>query len=293
MPSTSPMLEPSQSAVPGHLYIVATPIGNMADITLRALDILKTVDLVAAEDTRQAARLLKYYKISNHLISCYEHNENERAPGLIRRLETGSAVALISNAGTPTVSDPGYRLVTSAVDNDIPIVPIPGVAAPIAALSVSGLATDAFVFIGFLDRKKQKRSNQIMEMKNDRRTLILYESPRRLLPLLAELTGILGDRQAVLAREMTKRHEEFIRGTLSHILDVLTLRGDVRGECTLLIAGGENRPAVPVSSLRDEILLAMENSGEKPGILSKSIAERLGVSRKIVYDEILKIKKSD
>ncbi len=289
MPLNSPTDNIFHNISPGYLYVVATPIGNMADITLRALETLKTVDLIAAEDTRHAARLLKYYKISNHLISYHEHNEDERTPGLISRLKNGSTVALISNAGTPTVSDPGYRLVTSAVKNNIPVVPVPGVTAPIAALSASGLATDSFVFIGFLDRKKQRRMKQIREMINDRRTLIMYESPRRLLSLLEELIGVLEDRHAVLAREMTKQHEEFIRGPLSQILGILKDRGEIKGECTLLIAGGENKP-VSESSLRDEIISALDKYDEKPAVLSKTIADKLGLSKKVVYDEMLKIK---
>ncbi|MFO7965081.1 MAG: 16S rRNA (cytidine(1402)-2'-O)-methyltransferase [Desulfobacterales bacterium] len=271
------------------MYIVAIPIGNMADITLRALDILRCVDIIAAEDTRHAAALLKFYTIGNRLISYHDHNEDKRAPGLIDRLKRGAAVALISEAGTPMVSDPGYRLVKKALENGIPVVPIPGVSALVTALTASGLATDAFVFIGFLDRKKNRRLEQIRAMKNDRRTHILYESPRRIMALLAELIDALEDRNAVLAREMTKPHEEFIRGPLSGILTKLEKRGGVKGECTLVIDGGDDRTDAR-SSLREEIVAALDGTDAKPAVMSKQIAEKLGMSKQAVYDEIVKIK---
>ena len=163
---------------PGHLYVVATPIGNRDDITLRALYVLKNVNLIAAEDTRQTAKLLSFYQIKNKLISFHEHNEKQRTALLINKLKKGICIALVSNAGTPTISDPGYRLVNAAAKSEIPVVPIPGVCAPAAALSVSGLPTDSFVFLGFLDRKKQKKLRQIKSIKNEKKTIIIYEIGR-------------------------------------------------------------------------------------------------------------------
>jgi len=219
----------------GMLYIVATPIGNLNDITLRALGVLGQVDLIASEDTRWTKKLLDHHQIKNRLISYHEHNEVERTKALVEKLRGGLSVALVSNAGTPSVSDPGFRLIREAIANDIVIVPIPGASAIITALSASGLATDSFVFVGFLSKKGGKRRNQIQALEGEERTVILYESPFRILPLLKELIEIMGNRRGVLSREMTKTHEEFLRGNLSEILNDLNNRPAVKGEITLLI----------------------------------------------------------
>jgi len=291
MPLNSPTNSTACYVEPGHLYIVATPIGNKDDITLRALSVLKQVDLVAAEDTRHTAKLFSLHQIKNQLISYHEHNKKERMPLLISRLKSGAAIALVSNAGTPTVSDPGYYLVKTAIEKGIPVVPIPGVSAMVAALSVSGLPTNAFVFIGFLDRKKQKRMKQIERFKYEGRTVILYESPRRMLSLLQELTEVIGNRHCVLSREMTKIYEEFIRGSFSEILTALKDRPGIKGECTLLIAGGEDEP-ISMEAVRDEIKTALAISDISSSDLSKALAKKIGISKKIVYKEILKLKAS-
>ena len=191
----------------GELYVVTTPIGNMEDITIRALKTLAQVDLVAAEDTRHTGKLLEHHGIKNNLISYHEHNEKARTPVLIHRLKAGSSIALVTNAGTPTVSDPGYRLVKEAIANDTRVIPIPGVSAVITAVSAAGLPTDAFVFAGFPARKKSKRLEQLKALAHDNKTLIFYESPGRILSLMEEIMSVMGNRYCVLCREMTKLHE--------------------------------------------------------------------------------------
>ena len=213
----------------GKLYIVATPIGNRDDITLRAVKVLKQVDLIAAEDTRKTGRLLAYHKIKNQLISCHEHNETRRIPALLAKLKNGLAIALVSDAGTPSVSDPGYRLINEAIAENISIIPVPGVSAVTAALSASGLATDSFIFIGFTVKKREKRLKQLEKLNQENKTIIFYESPRRILSFLDEIIETMGDRYAVAAREMTKRYEEFIRGFLSQIRNNLKRRSSIKG----------------------------------------------------------------
>ena len=213
------MPNPNKTETNGVLYVVATPIGNREDITLRALDILREVNLIAAEDTRKSGNFLTHYQIKNRLISFHEHNEKKRTPELIGKLLDGTTIALVSNAGTPSVSDPGYRLIEAAIANKITVTPIPGVTAATAAMSVSGLPTDSFVFIGFAPKKKGKRLKFLTELSAEPRPLIFYESPKRILSLMEEIISCMGDRNAMLAREMTKLHEEFVRGTVSQILD--------------------------------------------------------------------------
>ncbi len=274
----------------GALYVVATPIGNRDDITVRALNILGNVDLVAAEDTRHTGRLLAHHNIKCHMISCHEHNEGERTPDLINRLKAGSSVALVSNAGTPSVSDPGYRLVKEAIANSIRVIPIPGVSAAIAALSVSGLPTDSFVFIGFPAKKKAKRLKQLQVLAGESRTMVFYESPKRILTLLKEIINVMGDRYGVLSREMTKLHEEFIRGFLSEILSSLDARPAIKGECTLLVTGCEESKEVSIKTVRTEIMKALEKKESKLSEISKIIGKKYGLPKKKVYDEALKLK---
>ena len=219
MPSISSMDKRDSAAVPGTLYVVATPIGNLEDITLRALSVLRAVDLVAAEDTRKTAQLLRHFDISVPLLSYYDHNETVRAPELVDRLRNGAAIALVTTAGTPCISDPGYRVVAAAAAAGLPVVPVPGPSAAAAALSASGLPTDAFVFEGFLPKKPGKRATRLKALATDPRTLILYESPQRILALVESMLPVFGNRPAVLARELTKRYEEFVRGGLGDILD--------------------------------------------------------------------------
>jgi 16S rRNA (cytidine1402-2'-O)-methyltransferase len=274
----------------GTLYVVATPIGNLGDITLRALEVLKAVDLVAAEDTRKTARLLSHFKLKAALISYHEHNEAARTAELLRRLQQGASIALVTNAGTPGVSDPGYRLVTAAADAGLRVVPIPGVTAAAAALSASGLATDAFVFAGFLPKKAGPRLRQIQALAADPRTVILYESPQRIVALVEDLVAGFGDRRAVLAREMTKLHEEFIRGRLCEVLAVLQSRAEIKGECTLLVAG---RPAAEPSAwdaAREDLRQALQSGSRGLSELAREVAHLHGLPRQAAYAEALKIK---
>ena len=272
------------------LYVVATPIGNMDDITLRALNVLDQVDLIAAEDTRHTGKLLKYHNIKSHLISYHEHNEKERTPLLIERMKSGSSIALVSNAGTPTVSDPGYMLLQSAVENNIKVIPIPGASAVVAALSISGLPTDSFIFIGFPAKKKAKRIKQLQELSDEKRTLIFYEGPGRILAFMEEIINVMGDRYGVLCREMTKLYEEFLRGRLSELIDTLSHRPAVKGECTLLVKGCEENKEVSQDVIRAELIEAMGKKGGKISEASRIIAKKYGLSKNKVYDTALKLK---
>lgn len=274
----------------GVLYVVATPIGNREDITLRALNILRDVDLIAAEDTRKTGSLLAHYQIKNRLISFHEHNEKKRTPEIIGKLLDAISIALVSNAGTPSISDPGYRLIEAAIANKITVSPIPGVSAATAAMSVSALPTDSFVFIGFLPRKKAKRQQFLNELAVEPRPVIFYESPKRILTLLEEIISCMGDRPAVLAREMTKLHEEFIRGSVSEILKTLKSRAEIKGECTLLIAGFEGKEELNSEIITTEIKAALDKHQEGLSEITKSIAQKYGLSKNKVYAMALKVK---
>ncbi len=276
----------------GILYVVATPIGNLKDITLRAIETLKAVHLIAAEDTRHTRRLLSHYQIDAPLISCHEHNEADRVPGLIARLRQGESIALVSDAGVPSVSDPGYRLVTEAIAAGLCVTPIPGVSALTAALSASGLPTDAFTFVGFLPRKTRKRADLLRELASERRTLVFYESPQRIIRLLEDLLKIMEDRPAVAAREMTKRFEEFLRGPLSDIRDRLLERDAVKGEFTLLVKGRDMADdADPETLLQD--LQSMMAAGDRPlSDIARTLAGARGLPKKTVYAQALKLKHS-
>lgn len=269
--------------------MVATPIGNLYDITLRALGILKSVDVVAAEDTRHTAHLLSYYGIKTHLVSCHDFNEERRSTALIERLLNGESVALVSDAGTPAVSDPGFKLVSCVIGKGIPVVPIPGVSAAITALCASGLSTDSFVFIGFLSRKKKRLREQLYDLKKERRTIIFYESPKRVVDLLKELKDCLGDRDVVVARELTKIYEEFIRGSVSDIMGKLAERNQIKGECTVILSGAqEEKPDMDM--ILEEMELRLSSDSISPSSLSKELAEKYGLSRRTIYEEILRIR---
>ena len=271
------------------MYVVATPIGNMDDITLRALHTLREVPYIAAEDTRRTGKLLKHHKVDCRLISYHEHNEGMRTPELIEKLKNGFSIAIVSDAGTPSVSDPGYRLVREAAANHITVSPIPGVSAAVTALSASGLPTDSFVFIGFPPKKKVKRHELLKGLDEDARTTIFYESPKRIIKFLEELIAVTGSRQGVLAREMTKLHEEFIRGSLSEILDELRNRTTVKGECTLLVAGKSEDGKNGLASITEEIRAGLECDGASVSELSKRLAAKYGLGRKKIYQEALRI----
>ena len=286
MPSNSHTDSADSTIAPG-LYVVTTPIGNMGDITQRAIAVLAAVDLIAAEDTRHTRRLLAHHRITGELISYHEHNEVQRTETLIQKLAGGAAVALVSDAGTPTVSDPGYRLVRAATEHGIPVTPIPGVSAAMTALSVSGLPTDQFTFVGFPLRKKQKRAAQLAGLARLPHTLIFYQSPQRLVRFLDELKEILGDRQAVLAREMTKLHEEFIRGRISDILSILGQRDAVKGECTLLVAGAESEERHGKEEIDAAIREAVKAGERSLSDIARTLAGQFNVSRKRIYDKAL------
>jgi len=235
-------MKPEGGQAVGTLYVVSTPIGNLEDITIRAIGALRSVHLIAAEDTRRTLKLLTHFQISASITSYHDHNKVSKAPILVQALEQGKDVALVSDAGTPGIADPGFYLVRMAIDRGIPVVPIPGPSAPIASLSASGLPTDRFVFEGFLPARKGKRLERLRALKDEERTIILYESPHRIRRLLEEVLSVLGNRPAVLAREITKLHEEFLRGGIEEIMRELDKRGAVRGEVTLLIGGKKTRP---------------------------------------------------
>ena len=218
------------------MYVVSTPIGNLEDITLRALRILKEVDLIAAEDTRHTGLLLKHFGIQTPLTSYFEGNELKKRGFILSRMKQGNQIALVSDAGTPGISDPGFRLVRLAIENQIPVIPIPGPSAAITALSVAGLPTDAFIFKGFLPHKSKKRRDLLKQLEEVRETLIFYESPHRLTDTLKDILEILGDREIVLTRELTKIYEEVLRGKMSEIQNQIGER-KLKGEMTLVISG--------------------------------------------------------
>jgi 16S rRNA (cytidine1402-2'-O)-methyltransferase len=228
---------------PGCLYIVSTPIGHLEDITLRALRTLKEVHLVAAEDTRHTQKLFNHYGIHTPLTSYHDHNKEEKTAVLVQRLKEGRSIALVTDAGTPGISDPGYYLINRCIQAGIPLSPVPGPSAFLAALTVSGLPTDAFLFEGFLPKKRIGRIKHLRALKDEPRTIIFYESPHRLVRCLHDLHEIWGDRRAVVARELTKMFEEIIRGRLSQVIAKME-GGSIRGEITLIIEGCRPLPSM-------------------------------------------------
>jgi len=233
---------PSRTAdsSPGVLYLVSTPIGNLEDVTLRALRVLKEVDYIACEDTRITSRLLQRYQIKKPLISYFEHNKTRRTDLLIKQLKTGKKIALVSNAGTPLISDPGYELVKNCIERDIKIIPIPGATALATALTISGCASDRFIFEGFLPRKTGKRKKRFELFRDETRTIIIYESPHRLLKTLKELAEYLGDRNVTLTKELTKFYEQVSRGSVSNLIQKLE-ESTIKGEFTIVIEGCPKR----------------------------------------------------
>ena len=272
----------------GSLYLVATPIGNLEDITLRAVRVLKEADLIACEDTRQTQKLLQHYGIHKELISYHTHNELTRAPELVIQLEEGAQVALVSDAGTPVVSDPGHRLVALCLRHHIPVVPIPGPSAFVAALAASGMPVEEFLFVGFLPSRAGSRRKKLDELKSEPRALVLYEAPHRLAETLADAAEILGGRHAVVAREVTKIHEEFLRGTLGELRDAARQR-EPRGEITLLIgpaAEGEAQ-AVPAVSLRKRVAQLESELGLDRKAALKQAARERGLGKREAYKQLL------
>jgi 16S rRNA (cytidine1402-2'-O)-methyltransferase len=271
------------------LYLVATPIGNLEDITLRALRVLKEVDLIACEDTRQTRKLLNHYDIKTPLVSYHEHNEMTKAAELVVDLEGGAKIALVTDAGMPGISDPGFHLIALAIRHHVPVVPIPGASAFLAALVASGLPTDSFRFSGFLPSKSGQRRKLLETVKDSPRTQVFYEAPHRLLETLADVSEVLGnDRHVVVAREVTKIHEEFLRGRAGEILGQLKARGDVKGEITLLIAKAEEGAMTSASETlsvaqRVREIMALEKADEKTAL--KKIAKERGIGKSEAYRE--------
>ena len=274
----------------GRLYLVATPIGNLEDITYRAVRTLGEVDVIACEDTRQTRKLLDHYSIDKPVISYHEHNETERAAELAARMITGESIALVSDAGVPLISDPGYRLVRAAIEAEIPVHPIPGPSAALAALSASGLPTDSFRFSGFLPIKPGQRAKALEAVAGEQATVIFYEAPHRILEALQAIDETLGDRPVVAARELTKVHEEFLRGTARAIYDALAARDVIKGEFTLLI-GKATAPA-PDDTPLDDAVEALERSGTPRMEAIKQVARRRGLSKRDVYARLLNSRKA-
>jgi 16S rRNA (cytidine1402-2'-O)-methyltransferase len=267
--------------MPGTLYLVATPIGNLEDITLRALRILREADLIACEDTRQTRKLLEHYGIQKPTVSYHEHNETLRAPELAEKLAGGASVALVSDAGTPLVSDPGYRLVTLAVEKGIRVEPVPGPSAVVAALAASGLPGGEFRFGGFLPPRTAQRRKALARLKDEPATLIFYEAPHRLLETLADIEETLGPRPLVLARELTKVHEEFLRGTAAELRRAhITLKG----EFTLLVGRAEERAASDDTPLAEAVEARVEAGMSRMDAI-KAVARERGLSKRDVYRE--------
>ena len=274
--------------MPGILYIVPTPIGNLEDITLRALRVLKEVELIAAEDTRHTQHLLAHFGIKTALTSYHDHNERGKARTLVERLKSGASIALVSDAGTPAISDPGYRIVVDAIEAGIQVVPLPGASALTTALCASGLPTDRFFFEGFLPAKAQERKAKLQSLRGEAATLVFYEAPHRLLDSLAEMLEIFGDREISVARELTKVHEEFRRGKLSEVVRALADR-DIKGEIVIMVHGASGEAQVSDEELYGTIRqLAGNGMGVKE--IAELLGERYGLAKKEVYKLALDLK---
>ena len=271
--------------MPGTLYLVATPIGNLSDITHRALQVLRDVDLIACEDTRHTHKLLSHYGITTKTISYHEHNEQQRAAQLIDQLMQGSSIAVVSDAGTPAISDPGFRLVRAAIENEVPVVPVPGPSALISALIAAGLPTDEFFFAGFLPPRSNARRGRLSELQSVPGTLIFYEAPHRLAATLKDAFEVLGERDAVVARELTKVHEEIRRGRLSELSDHYE-HEEPRGEIVVLIDRNvisAAKPQLTVAALVDQF----EQEGMDQRAALKKAARELGISRAEAYRKLI------
>lgn len=268
----------------GKLYLVATPIGNLDDITIRALNVLKEVDLIAAEDTRHTLGLLNHFEISKPLISYYKQTEISRSEILIEKLKEGKSIAIVSDAGTPGISDPGEEIVKVAIENNIEVIPIPGACALVNALIASGLSTREFSFIGFLSTAKKEKKEKLEEIKFETRTLILYEAPHKLKGTLEQILEILGNRNIVLARELTKIHEEFIRGTVDEILNQID---EIKGEFVILIEGNNlSKKDLELNNLNSLSLEEHYEIYEKQGLDKKEIIKKIAKDRNVNKNEI-------
>jgi 16S rRNA (cytidine1402-2'-O)-methyltransferase len=273
--------------MPGVLYIVATPIGNLGDITYRAVEVLRGIDAIACEDTRQTRKLLDHYGIQKPLVSYHKHNEAERTRELLARLRLGEAIALVSDAGVPLISDPGYRLVRAAVQAGIELHPLPGPCAAIAALAAAGLPTESFHFAGFLPPKRAQRLKALKALSSEAATLIFYEAPHRILDSLKAIHEVLGPRPVVVARELTKIHEEFLRGTAEEIHRNLAERSSIKGEFTILVGRASGEPAAGAQPVGDAVE-ALIRAGAPRMDAIKQVARRLGLSKREIYDRLLR-----
>lgn len=272
------------------MYLVATPIGNLEDITVRALRVLQEVDLIACEDTRQTSKLLNHYGIRKEMVSYHEHNELTRAPELVIEMEQGAKVALVSDAGMPVISDPGHHLVALCLRHRVPIIPIPGPSAFVAALAVSGLPSQEFLFAGFLPARSGGRRRALKTLAQESRTLILYEAPHRIVETLRDALELLGPRPAVIARELTKVHEQFLRGTLAELLEAAEKRA-LRGEITLLIApAGDAQPSSASIALKDRVEQLETTAGLDRKAALKQAARERGIANREAYRQLLREK---
>ncbi len=277
----------------GVLYIVGTPIGNLEDMTFRGVRILQSVDFIAAEDTRHTGKLLKHFQINTPQISYHEHNRHSRIPELLKQLQQGIAIALVTDAGMPGISDPGYELVKACTENGITVVPIPGAVAAITALSASGLSTEKFVFEGFLSAKAKQRRSHLEQLKSEERTLIFYESPHRLRSTLQDIKEIFGeDRQIVLARELTKMYEEFWRGTIAGACSYYEQKIPI-GEYTLVVAGNSPTQRLFTQEELTHELETIMNQGISPSQASRQLAASTSLPRRELYQLALSLKNSD
>ena len=268
----------------GTLYLVATPIGNLEDITIRALNVLKSVDIIAAEDTRHTLGLLNHFEISKPLISYYKQTEKARSEVLISKLLEGKNIAVVSDAGTPGISDPGEEIVRQAIENNIKIEPIPGACAFINAIIASGMSTREFEFIGFLSTNKKERVEKLEQIKYDTKTLVFYEAPHKLKNTLETMLEVFGDRKVVVARELTKIHEEFIRGNLSTVLEQLV---DIKGEFVIIIEGNSiSKKDLEINELNSKSLEEHYKYYEKKGLEKKEIIKRIAKDRNTSKNEI-------
>jgi 16S rRNA (cytidine1402-2'-O)-methyltransferase len=279
------------------LYLVGTPIGNLEDISLRALRVLKEADLIACEDTRHTQKLLNHYGIAVRTTSYHEHNENERAEELVSDLQDGARIAMVTDAGMPGISDPGFRVVTLAIECGVPVIPIPGAAAFLSAMVASGLPTNSFRFNGFLPAKRGQRRQELESIKAAPHTQIYYEAPHRVMEALEDVVEVLGGRRrVVIARELTKLHEEFLRGSASEVLEALKSRAEIRGEMTLLIAkadaslGKEETSAVPGLPIRERVNQVMANDSLDEKAALKKVAKERGISKSEAYRELQRSK---
>ena len=270
------------------IFMVATPIGNLDDITYRAVKVLKDCDLIAAEDTRNTGKLLSLLGINKKMISMHEHNEDEKADYLLALALEGKKIAVVSDAGTPLISDPGFRLVEKGVKKGVVFVPVPGVSALTALVSVAGLSTDKFAFFGFLPRKESARNKVFKELESASYPVMFFESPKRIIRTLGEIIDKIGDRAGALGRELTKLHEEIIRGSLSQIKAALEKKDSVKGEICFLVNGGALKKE-EVYDLREVVLKELEYSNEKPKLTAKKIAEKYSLRKTDVYNLILEI----